>query len=138
MNSLSQMAFHSVQLGFLRSASLLTPSSARAEWLQEWRAELWHVRQVAASDSRESWRAEQQAARFCMGALQDALCMRRMSSRKKQQPRSFRGSAVQCIIGLAAALTVSYGVALILPGVRAEIALMLEGLLTPSEDVPAA
>jgi hypothetical protein len=120
MKPLSQMAFHSVQLGFLRSASLLTPGSARAEWLQEWRAELWHLRKATVSNSAESWRAEQQAARFCLGALQDALCMRRLSSRKKQQPRSFRGSAVQCIIALAAALIVSYGVALLLPGVRAE------------------
>ena len=77
MKPLSQMAIQSVQLGFLRSASLLTPGSARAEWLQEWRAELWHVREVTVSNGAESWRAEQQAARFCLGAFQDALCGRK-------------------------------------------------------------
>jgi hypothetical protein len=29
--------------GILKMAAILVPRKARAEWLEEWRAELWHV-----------------------------------------------------------------------------------------------
>ena len=46
----------------LHSAALLVPSSAREEWLAEWKAELWYV--------------EHDATVFCLGSFRDALWLR--------------------------------------------------------------
>jgi len=49
----------------LRNAALLVPASTRAEWLAEWRAELWYV--------------EHDATAFCLGSFRDALWLRTKS-----------------------------------------------------------
>ena len=51
----------------LQAASLLAPGRQRAEWLREWRSELWYV-------------PRPQATRFCLGAFRDALWLRRQHS----------------------------------------------------------
>jgi hypothetical protein len=48
----------------LRAASLLAPVDQRVEWLQGWRSELWYIPRRGAT-------------RFCFGAFQDALWLRR-------------------------------------------------------------
>jgi hypothetical protein len=47
----------------LRVASLLVPSDRRAEWIEEWRSELWYIPPCRATI-------------FCMGAFQDAFWLR--------------------------------------------------------------
>jgi len=112
-----------LQWSLLRGAAMLVPQRERAEWLAEWRSESWHVREAAMSaafgDWRQSWRAEMQAVTFCLGAPQDAYLLRR-HHRTAKMFEVGRGSAAECLLLFTAALGLSYGLALILPHVRAE------------------
>jgi hypothetical protein len=80
---------------------------------------------------------ERGLTRICLGAWQDALCVRRIARERREPEQVVRGrisgSAAQCLLALAALLAVSYGLALMLPGVRAQNAAagirMNEGLL---------
>lgn len=56
-----------LHLGILRGASFLIGRPQRAEWLAEWRAELWYVS-----------RSGKNATGFCLGAINDALCLKRI------------------------------------------------------------
>lgn len=73
----------------LRAASWIVPSEARRDWLDEWRAELWHVRQIDPA----------QSMRFCLGAFRDAAWLRR-----HHPAPGFRlmDSPVHCLLVLAA------------------------------------
>jgi hypothetical protein len=113
--------FYGGNLGLLRLASLLVPGQHRAEWRREWRSELWHVRQACSSQSAFSWRGEREVAAFCLGAFQDAFCLRREVGLKKVPLATTKGSAAQCMLFLVGVVAVSYGVALLRPGVRAEL-----------------
>ena len=121
----SPRAWRLLHAALLRAASLIVPASQRAEWLREWRGELWHVRQSCAPlnstrpDSAEG-RSQREVTAFCLGAFQDALCLRR--TRQPDQPffASLRGTPQLCIVIMAAILAATYAVALLLPGVRAE------------------
>jgi hypothetical protein len=106
--------------GLLRAASLLVPGRLRAEWRREWRGELWHVRQACARVGGVSWQGEREVAAFCMGAFQDALCLRRAGRQKRLLFAAMDGTAKQCLLALLAILAASYAIALLLPGVRAE------------------
>ncbi len=108
-------------LVLLRLASLLVPGQHRREWWREWRSELWHVRQACTPQSAPLWNGEREVAAFCLGAFQDAHCLRREVGRKKIPFATTKGAAAQCMLFLGAVVTVSYGVALLLPGVRAEV-----------------
>lgn len=113
--------FHLLYLLTLRCVSLLVPARQRAEWWQEWRAELWHVRQVCIPARGFSWAAEREVTAFCIGAFQDASCLRKDSSQSSRQspaprPATVR-SATRCLAFLAAFAMISYGIALTLPGV---------------------
>src|ERR1035438_1426498 len=54
---------------------------------------------------------------FCLGAFQDALCLRGQLARKPIPHATTMGSAAQCILLLLGLVVASYGVALVLPGV---------------------
>jgi hypothetical protein len=117
---------HLLHLAVLRAASLLIPRHQRAEWWREWSSELWHVRQARTPHRGISWPAEREIAEFCLGAFQDARYLRAQSltipSAPKRLPRATTmGSAAQCTLLLAALIVISFGIALMLPGVRAEI-----------------
>jgi hypothetical protein len=120
MNLPPGTGFHAVDLGLLRCASLLTPERQRAEWRQEWLSELWHIRQARVPAGTASWKAEQEIAAFCLGAFQDAFCLRRLSWRMGMPHAPARGSALQCILLLCSVLAVTYVISQLLPGVRAE------------------
>lgn len=109
-----------LHLGLLHSASLLVPRPQRAEWGREWRGELWHVRQACAQTGGVSGRGDREVTAFCLGAFQDALCLRRAGRRIRLPFAAMEGTARQCILILAAMLAASYAIALLLPGVRAE------------------
>ncbi len=109
--------FGRIYLGLIRSASLLVPKAQRAEWRMEWNSELWHVRQACST----SLEREREVAAFCLGAFQDAFCLRRESERKRVPLATTKGSATQCLCFLTLVIAVSCGIALLLPGVRAEL-----------------
>jgi hypothetical protein len=106
--------------GMLRFASLLVPAEQRSEWFREWRGELWHVRQACAYASRGSWRGESEVTAFCLGAFQDAFCMRRAGRQPGALFAGMDGTPRQCMLILSCALAAGYAIALLLPGVRAE------------------
>jgi hypothetical protein len=108
---------HVFHLLLLRSASLLVPARQRAEWWREWRSELWHVRQACTPSHGVLWSAEQEVTLFCLGAFQDAMCLRGQLGRKPIPHMTTMGSATQCILLLVGLIAISYGVALLLPGV---------------------
>jgi len=111
--------------GLLRAASFVVPLRQRAEWRQEWLSELWHVRRSCAPPHSVSWPAEQQVTAFCLGAFQDAVCLRRQCMPLRLPRPAKQGSAAQCILALVAVLFACYVTALLLPGVRAERSLMV-------------
>ena len=78
----------------LRVASLLAPADQRAQWIEEWRSELWYVPPA-------------EATRFCMGAFRDAFWLRRNmpSSIKRTQP--FIDSPFRCLALLGPLAAVS-------------------------------
>jgi len=74
-----------LHIAILRNAALLVPHSARAEWLAEWRAELWYV--------------EHDATAFCLGSFRDALWLRCKSFSAR---RMFSlESPLRCVLFLA-------------------------------------
>jgi hypothetical protein len=113
------MVCHLLCLGSLRCASLLVPGRGRAEWWREWQSELWHVRQECTPEQGISWIAEREVAEFCLGAFQDALCLRAHSEERRGSHLSTKGSAMQCIRLLAGLGAIGFGVAMMLPGASA-------------------
>lgn len=113
------------QLGLLRIASLLVPGEQRAEWSREWHSELWHVRQACAPMGTVSREGEREVTAFCAGALHDALWLRQQHWQRRSPLVAWQGSAAQCTLVLAAVGIVTYAVALLLPGVRAQRSLTL-------------
>ncbi len=119
-------------VGILRSASLFVPAGQRTEWCSEWRGELWQVRSQSSSDF--SWTQEREITRFCMGAFNDAFCLRRIdrhvspsqTARTRSLPLRICSveSAWQCLLFLVFLLGLSFALSRMLPGVRAERSLI--------------
>jgi MacB-like periplasmic core domain len=109
--------FHFLGLTVLRCASLVVPRRQRAEWWREWRSELWHVRQSCTPARDFSWPAEREVAAFCLGAFQDARCLREHSTQIRL-PRITVGSATHCLLLLTGIIIASLCVGTLLPGVR--------------------
>ena len=120
MTARVDMAFRVFHRGFLGGISLLVPAGQRAEWRREWRAELWHVRRACTPAGADSWQAEREVTEFCLGAFKDALCLRLHAPKTGLRIALLHGSALQCLLFLSGVLAASYGIALLLPGVRAE------------------
>jgi hypothetical protein len=82
-----------IHLAMLRSAAWLVPGEQRAEWLAEWRGELWHVRRICRG----------QATGFCLGAFRDAFWLRR-NGPAEGQPARWLESPARCLgfLGLVA------------------------------------
>jgi hypothetical protein len=104
----------------LRCAALLVPRDQRADWRREWSAELWHMRRSSPPSERFGWNAERAAVAFCLGAFQDALCVRGIRRQEPELAPSQHGSAGECLFWLAGLLALSYILALVLPGVYVE------------------
>ncbi len=94
---MNSMWLHSATL---RAAALLVPGGRRAEWLEEWRSELWYVPRKAAT-------------RFCLGAFQDALWLRRNDVRPMKRPAL--ESPLRCIGFLAGVAAAGLLVSVLLP-----------------------
>jgi hypothetical protein len=120
MKHTGNLLARAMNLGLLAGAWLAVPSGARAEWWREWRAELWQARREHECDGRVSLASERTLINFCLGAYQDALCLRRLNRRRSHVYRVRFGAAWQCIAVLAALLVASYSLMHLLPGVRAK------------------
>jgi hypothetical protein len=112
------LIFHLLCLVVIRSASLFVPRGQRPEWWREWSSELWHVRETCTPSRGISWPAEREVAAFCLGAFEDARCLRQQS-RQPAAPRvPIMGSATQSVLILAGLVTASLAIAISLPGAR--------------------
>jgi hypothetical protein len=121
------MSLHRVSLfsignqSLLRLAAFLVPRRLRSEWSREWRSELWHVRQERSAEGPFCWHTEQEITDFCLGAFQDALCLRQQSA-PTVAPLSRRfASPAQCLLLLATIAAAVYGTAQLLPGVQSAV-----------------
>jgi hypothetical protein len=79
----------------LRAASWIVPADGRRAWLDEWRAELWHVHQFGRVAS----------LRFCLGAFPDALWLRRHDPAPRP---AFLASPARCLATLAALAALAF------------------------------
>src|SRR6266700_4067024 len=82
------------RLAILLGAAWLVPRGQRAEWLAEWRSELWYV-------WRSGNRQPRAATVFCLGAFKDALWLRRNSPEPSERERFWLESPLQCCLFLA-------------------------------------
>ena len=110
---------HTIHLGLLHAAALLVPGCERAEWLREWRAELWHARAERIPTGAASWRGEREMTAFCLGAFRDALSLRHNALPGGKRALRAAGSPMQCLFWMAAVLCAGFAASLLLPGVRA-------------------
>src|SRR5687767_4198072 len=68
---------HRVSLRILRLISGLVPPAVRADWLQEWEAEVRDRSAKLAGRPRQDWRHDMDLFRRALGALPDAAWLRR-------------------------------------------------------------
>ena len=109
------LALHLLCLAVLRLASLIVPRTQRSEWWREWSAELWHVREACTPSRGISWAAEREVAAFCLGAFQDARCLRAQSTPLPLPRATTMGSASQCLLLLAGLIIASLSIATFCP-----------------------
>ncbi len=119
--SLPETSTKTVHLAALKCAALLVPTHQRPEWLQEWTSELWYVHQACMTDWGPSWQAERAIASFCLGAFNDAICLRRNTPRTKSPKAHPLHSAAQCALFLTILAATTWCLALLLPGVRTAV-----------------
>jgi hypothetical protein len=98
----------SLPRAILWSAGRLVPLEQRADWLAEWRSELWHLRR----------RGGREALSFCVGAIPDAFWIRRNVPAASTRKTLRLESPVRCILFLAVLAAASVLLALRLPSVR--------------------
>ena len=87
----------------LRAASLFAPGEERADWIREWRSELWYVPRRGAT-------------RFCMGAFQDALWLRRNSQSPAGPGLIHLESPSACLAWLATLAALCVAITIAAPG----------------------
>jgi hypothetical protein len=88
------MMLRRLQVAILQGAALLVPARKRAEWVAEWRAELWYVNRRATA--------------FCLGSFCDALWLDRNSPASITRRRFSLESPVRCVMFLAALTALSF------------------------------
>jgi hypothetical protein len=88
-------------VGILTTASWLVPVEQRAEWLAEWKGELWHIQSGAAI--------------FCLGSFRDAAWLRRHNPEPPPARPCRLESPARCLLLLATAAAASSLCALRLP-----------------------
>jgi MacB-like periplasmic core domain len=105
----------------LRSASVLVPGRGRAEWLAEWKAELWQV--LRSKGERRDQGAHEAAGHsspivFCLGAFQDAWWLRQNNLQPPSPAHIRHGSPSMCLLSLAGCAAAAFMLALCLPDAR--------------------
>jgi hypothetical protein len=102
------MNLAALHLAILRSAAVLVPETQRADWLAEWRSELWY----AGRDSHG-----RNVTVFCMGAFRDAYWLWR-DDPCPDRSSLLTESPTRCLVLLAALGAICFGIALLLPAAR--------------------
>ena len=111
-----------VHLAMLRIAGLLVPDESRAEWLAEWRSELWYASREYGPESAWTMGSRPLTA-FCLGSFKDALWLRRNTPRSVEPEKRWLESPKQClaflgVLALASVLTAC----LLWPGTQSSMA----------------
>jgi hypothetical protein len=97
-----QRTRHSLSLHtiILSIASLLLPRSQRAEWLGEWKSELWYALQSSGNVPRHKcW--DRTALLFCLGSFKDAIWLRRNSCNPNTHQHRLLQTPLKCLFFLA-------------------------------------
>ena len=95
-----------LQRTLLRTASWLVPGCRRADWLDEWMAELWQARRALGARA---------ALAFCLGAFRDAFWLRRESFHWRLRETVSLDSPARCLGFLAILSAISLLVAFQIP-----------------------
>ncbi len=111
------MNLAALHLAILRSASVLVPETQRADWLAEWRSELWYVERDPRGQS---------VTAFCAGAFRDAYWLWRDDPGPGRYSL-LTESPAHCLALLAVLGAICFGIALLLPAARP----VLRGALYP-------
>jgi hypothetical protein len=94
--------------GMLKMAAILVPRAARAEWLEEWRAELWHVWHICnQNDGPAALHQKEEITAFSLGAFKDALWLRRNHASSSPRRWFRQGMPSRCILTFAVLAAVS-------------------------------
>lgn len=91
------------------------PPPRRSEWLAEWNSELWYVWEALSPPGPISHLRHGATARFCLGAMEDIHCLRKLQPKPVVKPS---GSATACAALLALVSVLCFALAQLLPGVR--------------------
>lgn len=102
-------------------AALLVPSRKRAEWLAEWRSELWYVQQESCRQSSTLSAQGKLATRFCMGAFKDAFWAMRYTAHEYDGKKQLLKSPIFCLLLLTLLATCCSLAAYYMPEVRKSI-----------------
>jgi hypothetical protein len=99
--------------GMLKVAAILVPVAARAEWLEEWRAELWHVWHICnQNDGPGALHRKAEITAFCFGAFKDAFWLRRNPAAPGPRKWFRTGMPSRCILAFTvltfASLLIAY------------------------------
>jgi hypothetical protein len=97
-----------LHIAILRSAAILVPVAQRADWLAEWRSELWHIRRDPQGVNLTA---------FCMGAFRDAFWLWRDDPSPERFSLSTE-SPGRCLGWLAATAMACLALGLLLPAAR--------------------
>jgi hypothetical protein len=104
--------------GILRMAALLVPGDARAEWLEEWRSELWHVWHICNQNhGPAALHRKDETIAFALGAFKDAIWLRRNRSYAARRQGFRAGTPSRCILTLAIVAAASLLIAYCSPSV---------------------
>ena len=91
-----------VHSAILWAAALLVPRERRAEWLAEWRSELWYASQKCSRELATLLGGRWYITAFCLGSFKDALWLRRNTPRSEERVTLRLESPMQCTAFLAA------------------------------------
>jgi hypothetical protein len=108
-----------IHTAILRAAAMLVPRDLRADWLDEWAAELAFVR----------YESPRRATLFCLGAFRDSLWIRRNSPASESRS-VLLDSPLRCLLVLTALAVLSVFIAWHIPATRA----ILEPFTSPDAD----
>jgi hypothetical protein len=91
----------SLPLLILSIAALFVPRALRAQWLQDWKSELWYV-QRGSCRVRHRPQSDRAALLFSLGAFKDALWLRREGVAVFFREKLWLQSPSRCLVFLAA------------------------------------
>lgn len=114
MRSAEIVPSSSVHLAILRAAALLVPGERRAEWLAEWRSELWYASKKCSRELAPLSGGRWTITAFCLGSFKDALWLRRNTPRSEERVTLRLDSPMQCTAFLAALAALSMAITFLL------------------------